>query len=496
MKAHLLMRTRALVRPDSVDGRGDLLVLRRDFLSLGILGKFFLNLISYMHQGLISVEVLSHSIGLCLDLHQGWLEDFGIEGVYYVRDSVRQLQDFAPVVHRCWQKLQEELGNRLSEWALMDCKCFIGNGLPYFTPVAKRQKGKEQKEGKRMREVLGCSCADCASLSLLNCFRKRGRPRKIIVDQTQEPAATVEEAIDVVEPEPSKKVKATNKQQQQQDDEKEEEDFTKATKEELERPLPKSEQKNQDQIIEQLRKEKGAMEIQRDYFAKETVKLHEEIFRLEKVLFKQKNQLEEMGYISDTDQPGPYLRIELTSPIPSSYSSSQEQMNDCESVSTNSSNPEYISQEANNNPKSTPEDFTNPFKISSSVVHPHTSGSPMFSLSSVQIPHDSKMIPDHLIFMYQKLVCRIRVSNRVTQQLRGISRDVQKLTQAPRGLGPGGVGVPGAARGRENYPVTIGIRAWLANQAMERCAVTQPSPVEREELDGGESQSKGEGHAL
>ncbi|KAM7509966.1 hypothetical protein LguiB_008841 [Lonicera macranthoides] len=132
------------------------------------------------------------------------------------------------------------------------------------------------------------------------------------------------------------------------------------------------------------------MEIQRDYFAKETVKLHEEIFRLEKVLFKQKNQLEEMGYISDTDQPGPYLRIELTSPIPSSYSSSQEQMNDCESVSTNSSNPEYISQEANNNLKSTPEDFTNPFKISSSVVHPHTSGPPIFSLSSVQIPHDSK----------------------------------------------------------------------------------------------------------
>ncbi|KAM7464838.1 hypothetical protein LguiB_012400 [Lonicera macranthoides] len=132
------------------------------------------------------------------------------------------------------------------------------------------------------------------------------------------------------------------------------------------------------------------MEIQRDYFAKETVKLHEEIFCLEKVLFKQKNQLEEMGYVSDTDQPGPYLRIEPTSPTPSSYSSSQEQMNDCESISTNSSNPEYISQETNNNLKSTPEDFTNPFKISSSVVHPHTSGSPMFNLSSVQIPHDSK----------------------------------------------------------------------------------------------------------
>ncbi|KAM7473415.1 hypothetical protein LguiB_020658 [Lonicera macranthoides] len=133
-----------------------------------------------------------------------------------------------------------------------------------------------------------------------------------------------------------------------------------ATKEELERPLPKLEQKNQDQIIEQLRKAKGAMEIQRDYFAKETVKLHEKIFRLEKVVFKQKNQLEEMGYISDTDQPGPYLRIEPTSPTPSSYSSSQEPMSDFESVSTNSADPEYLSQGANNNPKPTPENFTNP----------------------------------------------------------------------------------------------------------------------------------------
>ncbi|KAM7501365.1 hypothetical protein LguiB_000269 [Lonicera macranthoides] len=42
------------------------------------------------------------------------------------------------------------------------------------------------------------------------------------------------------------------------------------------------------------------------------------------------------------------------------------------------------------------------------------------------------------------------------------------------GLGwpePGGIGVPGAVRGRENYPVTTGIRAWLGNQAIERLAV-------------------------
>lgn len=46
------------------------------------------------------------------------------------------------------------------------------------------------------------------------------------------------------------------------------------------------------------------MEIQRDYFDKESVKLHEEIVHLEKTLFKLKNKLEELGYISDTDQPG------------------------------------------------------------------------------------------------------------------------------------------------------------------------------------------------
>ncbi|KAM7526966.1 hypothetical protein LguiB_030376 [Lonicera macranthoides] len=199
------------------------------------------------------------------------------------------------------------------------------------------------------------------------------------------------------------------------------------TKEELKRSLQDSERK--DQVIEELRKEKDSMEIQRDYFAKETVELHEEIFRLEKVVFKQKNQLEEMGYISDTDQPDPYLRIKPTSPTPSSYSSSQEQMNDFKSISTYSSNPEYISQEANDNPKSTPEDFTNPFKISSSIVHPHTSGSPMFNLSSLQIPHDSKR---HLSIpstsRATKPISRYKcTNNRGFNRVRSAKRDFSQL---------------------------------------------------------------------
>ncbi|KAM7465922.1 hypothetical protein LguiB_013484 [Lonicera macranthoides] len=57
MEACLLMRTRALVRPNLIDGRGDLLVLRRGFLSLSSLGKFLLGLISQVHQGFISVEI-------------------------------------------------------------------------------------------------------------------------------------------------------------------------------------------------------------------------------------------------------------------------------------------------------------------------------------------------------------------------------------------------------------------------------------------------------
>ena len=58
MEAGLLMKCRALVRPDLVDGRGDALVLKKGFLGFGSLDKFLLNLISYVHQGLVSFEVL------------------------------------------------------------------------------------------------------------------------------------------------------------------------------------------------------------------------------------------------------------------------------------------------------------------------------------------------------------------------------------------------------------------------------------------------------
>lgn len=71
-----------------------------------------------------------------------------------------------------------------------------------------------------------------------------------------------------------------------------------------------SKQRNQDKVIEQLKKEKNAMEIQKDYFAKECVKLQEEVVRLEKTVFKLKNQLEDIGYVSNADRPGSYMYIE------------------------------------------------------------------------------------------------------------------------------------------------------------------------------------------
>ncbi|KAM7473357.1 hypothetical protein LguiB_020600 [Lonicera macranthoides] len=58
MEANFLIRTRALARPDLINGWGGLLVLRRCFFGFSSLGKFFLSFISYMHQGLLAVKVL------------------------------------------------------------------------------------------------------------------------------------------------------------------------------------------------------------------------------------------------------------------------------------------------------------------------------------------------------------------------------------------------------------------------------------------------------
>ena len=49
------------------------------------------------------------------------------------------------------------------------------------------------------------------------------------------------------------------------------------------------ERRNHDKVIEQLKKDKRSMEIQRDYFTKECVKLQGDVVRLEKTVFKLKN---------------------------------------------------------------------------------------------------------------------------------------------------------------------------------------------------------------
>ena len=52
-----------MVRPDLVDGRGDVLVLKKGFIGFESLGKFFLDCISYMHQSLVSFKVLvTHAV--------------------------------------------------------------------------------------------------------------------------------------------------------------------------------------------------------------------------------------------------------------------------------------------------------------------------------------------------------------------------------------------------------------------------------------------------
>ena len=51
------------MRPDLVDGWGGALALKKGFLGFGSLGKFFLNLISYVYQGFVSFEVLvTHAV--------------------------------------------------------------------------------------------------------------------------------------------------------------------------------------------------------------------------------------------------------------------------------------------------------------------------------------------------------------------------------------------------------------------------------------------------
>ncbi|KAM7515702.1 hypothetical protein LguiA_005285 [Lonicera macranthoides] len=58
----------ALVRQGLVDGRGDLLVVRKGFLSLSSLRKFFLGFINNVYQNFVSVEVLVTHAALDFEL--------------------------------------------------------------------------------------------------------------------------------------------------------------------------------------------------------------------------------------------------------------------------------------------------------------------------------------------------------------------------------------------------------------------------------------------